>query len=571
MSDCQTLLDFADQLIESNTGAVLSQIQRLVLMEALTLRAKAKTYDQVASETGYSSGYIKAIAAELWKLLSKVSGKKVTKGNVQTMLQQQLKHEPSLLQDGRLVVETGMIPNRQPIIPKATDVTAVVTAAKATEIKETNGNKTDVNQAEVKEKATVIPSVILVVDDQPNIMNLLTSIMEQDEYEVWQASSGAEGLQMAAKVLPDLILLDVNMPDMDGYTVCQQLKADPQTTAIPIIFVSALDESWDKVKGFSVGGSDYITKPFNTLEVIVRIEDQLKIRQIQDQMLKADQAPTDSPQSKPSSAKAVILMVDDEPKNLALLTDVLEQEGYEIWQADSGAEALRVAGMVLPDLILLDINMPDMQGYDVCQQLKANAKTKLIPVIFVSALDETWDKVKAFSVGGSDYITKPFNTLEVIVRIENQLEIRQIQDQMLKADQAPTDSPQPTPSSAKAVILMVDDEPKNLALLTDVLEHDGYEIWQADSGSEALRVAGMVLPDLILLDINMPDMQGYDVCQQLKANAKTKLIPVIFVSALDETWDKVKAFSVGGSDYINKPIQIVELMARMKHQLQIWH
>ncbi|ABW32292.1 response regulator receiver, CheY-like protein (plasmid) [Acaryochloris marina MBIC11017] len=410
-----------------------------------------------------------------------------------------------------------------------------------------------------------------MVDDQPNIMNLLTSIMEQDEYEVWQASSGAEGLQMAAKVLPDLILLDVNMPDMDGYTVCQQLKADPQTTAIPIIFVSALDETWDKVKGFSVGGSDYITKPFNTLEVIVRIEDQLKIRQIQDQMLKADQAPTDSPQSKPSSAKAVILMADDEPKNLALLTDVLEQEGYEIWQADSGAEALRVAGMVLPDLILLDINMPDMQGYDVCQQLKANAKTKLIPVIFVSALDETWDKVKAFSVGGSDYITKPFNTLEVIVRIENQLEIRQIQDQMLKADQAPTDSPQPTPSSAKAVILMVDDEPKNLALLTDVLEHDGYEIWQADSGSEALRVAGMVLPDLILLDINMPDMQGYDVCQQLKANAKTKLIPVIFVSALDETWDKVKAFSVGGSDYINKPIQIVELMARMKHQLQIWH
>ena len=422
MSDRQTLLDFADQLVEANTGSALSQIQRLVLMEALTLRAKAKTYDQMASETGYSSGYLKAIAAELWKLLSKVSGKKVTKCNVQTMLRQQLKHEPSLLQDERLVVETG-IPNRQPVIPTATDVTAAVTETKATEIKETTGNETDVNQAEVKETTTEGTSVILVVDDQPCTMTRLTSIMEQDEYEVWQASSGAEGLQMAAKVLPDLILLDVSLPDMDGYAVCQQLKADPQTTAIPIILVSTSEGPWDKVKGFSVGGSDYITKPFNTLEVIVRIENQLKIRQLQDQMLKADQAPTDSPQPTPSSAKAVILMVDDEPKNLALLTDVLEQDGYEIWQADSGSEALRVADMVLPDLILLDINMPDMQGYDVCQQLKADAKTKLIPVIFVSALDETWDKVKAFSVGGSDYINKPIQIVELMARMKHQLQI----------------------------------------------------------------------------------------------------------------------------------------------------
>ncbi|NES88314.1 MULTISPECIES: response regulator [Okeania] len=202
--------------------------------------------------------------------------------------------------------------------------------------------------------------------------------------------------------------------------------------------------------------------------------------------------------------------------------------------------------------------------------LKADRGTTAIPIIFISALDGSWDKIKGFSVGGSDYITKPFNTLEAIVRIEHQLQIRQIQEKMIGLEEQGQVTPDQTVASESKQILMVDDELKNLALLTDLLEEEGYQVWQADSGSEALRIAEMVLPDLILLDINMPDINGYDVCQKLKADAKTKLIPVIFVSAVDEAWDKVKAFSVGGSDYVGKPIDIIELMARMRYQLQIW-
>ena len=82
-------------------------------------------------------------------------------------------------------------------------------------------------------------------------------------------------------IFPDLILLDINMPDLDGYTVCQIIKANPHTSAIPIIFVSAFDEAWDKVRGFSVGGSDYITKPFKAVEVLARVENQLKIARVQ--------------------------------------------------------------------------------------------------------------------------------------------------------------------------------------------------------------------------------------------------------------------------------------------------
>ncbi len=123
-------------------------------------------------------------------------------------------------------------------------------------------------------------------------------------------------------------------------------------------------------------------------------------------------------------AKANILVVDDTPHNLHLLSTTLSQQGYEVKGVINGSMALRVARSTLPDVILLDINMPDMNGYEVCQQLKADPQTGEIPVIFLSALDDVIDKVKAFAVGGIDYITKPFQVEEVLARINNQLTIQ---------------------------------------------------------------------------------------------------------------------------------------------------
>jgi PAS domain S-box-containing protein len=118
-----------------------------------------------------------------------------------------------------------------------------------------------------------------------------------------------------------------------------------------------------------------------------------------------------------------ILAVDDIADNLRLLSSILTARGYKVSKAISGQMALKAAQRLLPDLILLDINMPDMDGYEVCRQLKASEETREVPVIFISALDEAWDKVKAFAAGGADYITKPFQAEEVIARVENQLTI----------------------------------------------------------------------------------------------------------------------------------------------------
>ncbi len=121
-------------------------------------------------------------------------------------------------------------------------------------------------------------------------------------------------------------------------------------------------------------------------------------------------------QTRHDTVREIVLIVDDEPNNLRLLSAMLSEHGYEVRTVINGSMALSSIALEIPDVILLDIMMPDMDGYEVCQRLKGNPKTQHIPVIFVSAMDETLDKIKAFRTGGADYITKPFQIEEVLVR-----------------------------------------------------------------------------------------------------------------------------------------------------------
>jgi signal transduction histidine kinase len=135
----------------------------------------------------------------------------------------------------------------------------------------------------------------------------------------------------------------------------------------------------------------------------------------------------DSTQPAAQVRPAGILVVDDTPANLRLLTGMLKEHGYRVRPVPSGRLAMQAVQNELPDLILLDITMPEMSGYEVCEQLKAEPASRDIPVLFISALDETIDKIKAFAVGGLDYITKPFQFEEVEARVQTHLRLRQLQ------------------------------------------------------------------------------------------------------------------------------------------------
>ena len=133
-----------------------------------------------------------------------------------------------------------------------------------------------------------------------------------------------------------------------------------------------------------------------------------------------------------SVRQADILIVDDTPENLRLLSSMLEEQGYKIRKATNGKQALKAIEAQFPDLILLDIMMPEMNGYQIAKHLKTSSKTGEIPIIFISALNDTMDKVLAFDVGGVDYITKPFQVQEVIVRVRTQITLREQQKQLLE-------------------------------------------------------------------------------------------------------------------------------------------
>jgi len=138
--------------------------------------------------------------------------------------------------------------------------------------------------------------------------------------------------------------------------------------------------------------------------------------------------------------KGDILIVDDVLPNLRLLSNMLKEKGYKVRAVNSGAMALTVLEAAPVDLILLDINMPDMNGYEVCTRLKADDRTRDIPLIFISALDEPLDKVKAFGAGGVDYITKPFQIEEVLARVDNHLKMNRLQQELVQARERAEDA-----------------------------------------------------------------------------------------------------------------------------------
>jgi len=135
------------------------------------------------------------------------------------------------------------------------------------------------------------------------------------------------------------------------------------------------------------------------------------------------------------TAQTNILIVDDTPDNLRLLAKILESQGYTVRKSLNGRMAIEGVRREPPDLILLDINMPEMNGYEVCQKLKASVATAQIPIVFISALERLEDKVRAFDLGGVDYITKPFQEQEVLLRVKNQLLIQQQRQELIEKNQ----------------------------------------------------------------------------------------------------------------------------------------
>ncbi len=264
-------------------------------------------------------------------------------------------------------------------------------------------------------------SRVLIVDDVSENLHALVQVLG-DEYAVAAATNGEKALELARRnPQPDLILLDIQMPGMDGYSVLSALKTDPATADIPVIFVTALSEANDEARGLALGVVDYITKPINASLLKARVRTHIELARYRRHPARFELQADPEPGRRPT-----LLVVDDVPDNIHELLESL-RDRYHVMVASDGPRALEIVqGPNPPDLILLDIVMPGMDGYEVCQRIKATEAGNRIPIIFVTVVDAVEDKVKGFSVGASDYITKPFDSAEVEARVRTHLELARL-------------------------------------------------------------------------------------------------------------------------------------------------
>ncbi|MBK7000272.1 MAG: EAL domain-containing protein [Rhodoferax sp.] len=273
-----------------------------------------------------------------------------------------------------------------------------------------------------------------------------------------------------------------------------------------------------------------------------------------------------------------ILVVDDSHASRQALVTLLGNAGYSVREAPNGELALWSMARRVPDLIMLDVRMPGMSGFDVCRSIRqqTNTATVPVPVIFITDVADMDDTLEGFDAGGTDFISKPISDVETLARVRTHITMAQAAKQLLAQHSTASDvqqQAQPTTAvednTRPAEILVVEDTPISLLLLGTILRMAGYVVREATNGELALWSATKRTPDLILLDIRMPGMNGFDVCRCLKFDPATAHVPVIFISALTEAQDKAAGFAVGAVDFIAKPFDGKEVLARVQAHLRL--
>ena len=400
-------------------------------------------------------------------------------------------------------------------------------------------------------------STILVIEDNHKNMKLVRLLLQMGDYRVLEAEDAEKGIEIARQDRPDLILMDIQLPGMDGLQATAIIKADPQLADIPVVALTSYAMEGDKACALAAGCDGYLTKPIDTetfLDVIGTY-------------ITAEKA---APAVRKHNAVR-ILIVDDDAKNMKLMCGLLARDDYELSTANDGPAALLQVEENPPDLILLDVMMPGMDGYEVTRRLKAGAETKAIPIILVTALDSPADRAQGLEAGAEEFLTKPVNPVEIEARIQSMLMLKRYRDQLTirsrSEDRIGTDSPHEEmleETGRLQRILIVEDDTKDLKLLQNHLVSSNYQIDVVRNGPDAIEAISRQRFDLILLDILLPDISGFEICRRIKQMEDVRDTQVVLITCLNDIENKIRGVELGADDYLIKPIDPRELQARVK-------
>jgi twitching motility two-component system response regulator PilG len=266
---------------------------------------------------------------------------------------------------------------------------------------------------------------VMVIDDSNTIRRSAEIFLLQSGCTVILAEDGFDALAKITDHQPDLVFVDIMMPRLDGYQTCALIKKNAKFQSTPVVMLSSKDGLFDRARGRMVGSDQYLTKPF-TKESLLRRSPRTSIVPRHDKPEPRPKTPARQEPARESVGATAqgrnmairkILIVDDSPTERHVLNDMLSKSGFEVVASDNGEDAILKAKSLKPDLILMDVVMPGLNGFQATRAISRDPDTRLIPIILCTSKSQETDKIWGMRQGARDYIVKPVNREELLEKI----------------------------------------------------------------------------------------------------------------------------------------------------------
>ncbi len=448
----------------------------------------------------------------------------------------------------------------------------------------------------------------LVVDDNQAAREILCAMLKSCGMRVTSANSGETALDALTRARTDdpyhFILLDYRMPGMNGVETAHRIRElyGSDTAKESVIIMVTAHSKEAVLQGMEDQGiRAFLSKPVTPASLFRTMTEMLGNQEVSCQM--CTDARTSVNVGVRQLTGARILVVEDNSINQQIMSELLKQVGLTVELAGNGQEAVNLVVASAPfDAVLMDLQMPVMDGYEATRLIRLMKSAQELPIIAITAHAMTEERERCLATGMNAHVSKPINPDELYKTLVQWIKPRNGKGMTVAAPRmkqitqtvtvhSPSQRaggegeraerlPQMTDRNnqyrhkeatlivQKQTIVIVDDTPIDLQILIEILE-DEYEIVFATSGKDALAMAEVNHPDLILLDIIMPDMNGYDVCKTLKSMPRLDDVPVIFLTAMTQQEDEVVGLKLGVVDYITKPFNPDIVRLRVHNQLEL--
>jgi len=382
---------------------------------------------------------------------------------------------------------------------------------------------------------------ILIVEDDDKFVKLLMELAQERNFKCLIAQDGDTGLQLAKEYKPHAILLDINLPKKDGWSIMETLKNDPATRHIPVHFMSGSDVAKEAKQMGAIG---YLLKPVNLEdlgEAFQKIE-RFAARHVRNLMI----------------------VVDSEQRQQEIL-GLINQVGLQLIVAPCQMEAYQQLQTIECDCIIIDIDVEEHSGIKLLEQLYQDDNLSKIPVILYSPRELSAEEDKILQRYENNLTIKAVKSPERLLD-EATLFLHQLEANLSKEKRKMLQMVHDKGAIlAQKKVLLVDDDARNTFALTTVLENKNMEVLVAENGREALEILSENQDvDIVLMDIMMPEMNGYETMQKIREQERFRKLPMIALTAKAMKGDKTKCIEAGANDYLAKPVDTDKLLSLMR-------